>query len=277
MFSITGTFLSKKHSFIVLAATRSPVLAALDRHQEAISKGVCYRKRCVRYIATGGFTRHELRRRQVRVIVNLIVEVHRIVIARWRCSQCGLLFTDLPVTVDVRLVCATHRNLDQMVAAGEFRQDLVYRINTFEILLPALRDRIGDIRELAEHLLKRFRPNQGPPSELIQQDAIELLVSHVWPGNVRELANVLEHAIILSDDGPITAADLPPHFMDHRLVGDATSNPGPETLRETEQRAIQDALERTGGNKSRAAEQLGISLKTLYNKLAAAEALEKSA
>ncbi len=181
------------------------------------------------------------------------------------------------VTVDVRLVCATHRNLDQMVAAGEFRQDLVYRINTFEILLPALRDRIGDIRELAEHLLKRFRPNQGPPSELIQEDAIELLVSHVWPGNVRELANVLEHAIILSDDGPITAADLPPHFMDHRLVGDATSNPGPETLRETEQRAIQDALERTGGNKSRAAEQLGISLKTLYNKLAAAEALEKSA
>ena len=239
-----------------MAATRSPVLAALDRHQEAISKGVCYRKRCVRYNATGGFTRHELRRRQVRVIVNLIVEVHRIVIARWRCSQCGLLFTDLPVTAWYARPTATSIRWSPRAS---FAQDLVYRINTFEILLPALRDRIGDIRELAEHLLKRFRPNQGPPSELIQQDAIELLVSHVWPGNVRELANVLEHAIILSDDDPITAADLPPHFMDHRLVGDATSNPGPETLRETEQCAIEDALERTGGNKSRAAEQLGIA------------------
>ena len=70
-----------------------------------------------------------------------------------------------PITVDVRVVCATHRDLDEMVAAGEFREDLMFRINTFEILLPALRDRIGDIRELAEHLLKRFRPNQGPPSD----------------------------------------------------------------------------------------------------------------
>jgi DNA-binding NtrC family response regulator len=100
--------------------------------------------------------------------------------------------------VDVRVVCATHRDLQAMVAEEEFREDLMYRINPFEIHLPALRERVQDVPDLARHLLARHR--KRPASEaLIADDAIEVLLSHVWPGNVRELANVIEHATILCD------------------------------------------------------------------------------
>jgi DNA-binding NtrC family response regulator len=181
------------------------------------------------------------------------------------------------MTVDVRVVCATHRDLPEMVAAGDFREDLMYRINTFEIFLPPLRDRLDDIPDLADHLLGRFRGKAIPSSRQIASDAIEALKSHVWPGNVRELANVLEHATILCDDGPITAAHLPAHFNRRQLTGAAANRPGPISLRDLEMQAIYQALERHGGNKPKAAEELGISLKTLYNKLNQASELEKSA
>jgi DNA-binding NtrC family response regulator len=181
------------------------------------------------------------------------------------------------MTVDVRVVCATHRDLPEMVAAGDFREDLMYRINTFEIFLPPLRDRLDDIPDLADHLLGRFRGKAIPSSRQIAGDAIEALKSHVWPGNVRELANVLEHATILCDDGPITAAHLPAHFNRRQLTGAAANRPGPISLRDLEMQAIYQALERHGGNKPKAAEELGISLKTLYNKLNQASELEKSA
>ena len=112
-------------------------------------------------------------------------------------------------TVDVRVVCATHRRLDEMVAAGEFREDLLFRINTFEIPLPPLRQRIDDIRPLARHLLARSRPHVRPDDEVFSPDAMELLKSHNWPGNIRELANVVEHAAILCDSLPITIENLP--------------------------------------------------------------------
>src|SRR5690606_8686618 len=107
--------------------------------------------------------------------------------------------------------------------------------------------------------------------------AVEALKGHVWPGNVRELANVIEHATILCDSGPIDAEHLPQHFNRRQLSGTARLSAGPITLRDLEMEAIHQALERNAGNKARAAEELGVSLKTLYNKLNQESALEKSA
>jgi two-component system NtrC family response regulator len=179
-----------------------------------------------------------------------------------------------PINVDVRVVCATHRDLHEMVAEGEFREDLVYRINTFEIYLPPLRDRLEDIPELATHLLGRFRPKVGPA---FTDDALEALKAHVWPGNVRELANAIEHATILCDNGPIAADHLPAQLSRRQLTGAAAHRPGPISLRDLEMQAIYQALERHDGSKPKAADELGISLKTLYNKLNAVSELEKSA
>ncbi len=174
-------------------------------------------------------------------------------------------------TVDVRVVCATHRNLEQMVADGDFREDLMFRINTFEIHLPALRERAGDVAQLASHLLKRFRPHARPGDELLTPEALRMLEGHAWPGNVRELANVVEHAAILCDAGPIGLEHLPSRFGQHppsKLRGPHFKTlPAGQTLRDMEMVAIQQALERHHGNKPKAAEELGISLKTLYNKL----------
>jgi two-component system NtrC family response regulator len=181
------------------------------------------------------------------------------------------------ITVDVRVVCATHRDLPDMVASGEFREDLMYRINTFEIFLPPLRDRLDDIPDLAEHLLGRCRPKAGSSNRRLTDDALAALKSHVWPGNVRELANVIEHATILCEEGPIGADCLPAHFNRRQLTGAAANRPGPISLRDLEMQAIYQALERHGGNKPKAADELGISLKTLYNKLNQASELEKSA
>jgi two-component system NtrC family response regulator len=181
-----------------------------------------------------------------------------------------------PIMVDVRVVCATHRNLPEMVAAEDFREDLMYRINTFEITLPALRERIDDVPELAQHLLARHRRGRDASAGLAD-DTIQALKSHVWPGNVRELANVIEHATILCDSGPIRREHLPQRFDSRQLMGAARQKPGPMSLRELEMEAIHDALDRNGGNKPKAADQLGISLKTLYNKLNQTGALEKSA
>jgi two-component system NtrC family response regulator len=181
------------------------------------------------------------------------------------------------ITVDVRVVCATHRDLPEMVSAGEFREDLMYRINTFEIFLPPLRDRLDDIPELAEHLLSRFRSKAGASRRQLTDDAVEALKTHVWPGNVRELANVIEHATILCDQGPISSDCLPAHFNRRQLSGAAANRPGPISLRDLEMQAIYQALERHGGNKPKAADELGISLKTLYNKLNQASDLERTA
>ena len=180
--------------------------------------------------------------------------------------------------VDVRVVCATHRNLEEMVHDGDFREDLMFRINTFEIQLPPLRERTEDIPDLARHLLMRFRPSARPDDELFTAAAIELLKNHRWPGNVRELANCVEHAAILCDAGPIDADHLPQRFDERRLRTPLLKAfAGVTTLRDLEIQAIQQALDRHAGNKPKAAEELGISLKTLYNKLNQVSHLEQSA
>ncbi len=173
------------------------------------------------------------------------------------------------VNVNVRVVCATHRDLEQMVEEGTFREDLMFRINTFEIGVPALRERPEDIPVLARHLLRRHR-SDGSDDALFTDLAMQELREHQWPGNVRELANVIEHAAILCESMPIGTEDLPRHFGKRQLrkeIRDAS----PMTLRELESLAIAKAVERHEGNKPAAAAELGVSLKTLYNKLNAAE------
>ncbi len=182
--------------------------------------------------------------------------------------------------VDVRVVCATHRRLEEMVETGDFRQDLMFRVNTFEIHLPPLRDRLDDVPLLAHHLLKRFRGSIRANDNLFTPEAMDKLQNHDWPGNVRELANVIEHASILCDELPIGLEHLPERFGARRLRIDpaVTSQVvGPITLRNLEMQAIYQSLERNGGNKPKTAEELGISLKTLYNKLNQSQNLERTA
>jgi two-component system NtrC family response regulator len=188
--------------------------------------------------------------------------------------------------VDVRVVCATHRNLESMVRDDEFREDLLFRINPFEIHLPPLRDRGSDLEMLAGHLLRRLKPQLKPDDLMFSPEALALLKNYRWPGNVRELANVVEHASILCDVLPI----LPEHLPLHKLGANTQNVPQPtvqrhitthsagpsgphftvepgRTLREVELELIQHVLDKNSGNKPKTAEELGVSLKTLYNKL----------
>ncbi len=179
-------------------------------------------------------------------------------------------------TCDVRVICATHRQLDEMVEQGQFREDLWFRINTFEIQLPPLRERTEDIPQLARHLAARFRRDIPADQEVFTPETLRELTDHSWPGNVRELANVIEHAMILCETLPIAPRHLPGRFTSRQASRPSLAGPG-RTLREIEMGAIHDALDRHGGNKPKAAQELGISLKTLYNKLNQEAQLEKSA
>ena len=177
------------------------------------------------------------------------------------------------LTVDVRIVCATHRNLNKMIADGEFREDLMYRINTFEVSLPPLRERNTDIPELACHLLSGHQPalmkRAKSINDVFEAPVLEKLLAHSWPGNIRELANVIEYAAIICDKLPIGAADLPKSMSQEPVTAG-------RSLREMEMESIWAALDACNGNKTAAAQQLGISIKTLYNKLNA-DTLSKKA
>jgi DNA-binding NtrC family response regulator len=181
-----------------------------------------------------------------------------------------------PFRVDVRVLCATNRDLREMIAADAFREDLFFRVNTFEIHLPPLRERKGDIPLLAAHMLKRYAPRRGGEATLTAE-AIEALTAHEWPGNIRELANAIERATILSGGGPIRPEHLPTPASGRR-PGSAAAAPavagphfqipeGAPTLRDIEMKYIQVVLEKHHGNKPAASKELGISLKTLYNKI----------
>jgi two-component system NtrC family response regulator len=164
-----------------------------------------------------------------------------------------------------------------MVALDCFREDLWFRVNTFEIRIPPLRERTGDIPLLGAHLARRFRPNVPSGVETFTPQALSALETHTWPGNVRELANVIEHATILSDQPPISVEDLPARLAGATQPASPVTLTGPQSLRKIEIQCIYDAIHRHGGSKPNAAKELGISLKTLYNKLNQAAALERSA
>ncbi len=187
--------------------------------------------------------------------------------------------------VDVRVVCATHRDLETMVESGAFREDLMFRINAFEIHVPALRDRMEDVLPLARHLYLRHRPEHALIDGIFADETMAIFKQHPWPGNVRELANVVEHATILCDKPPILPEHLPRHFVDKKIKRDLikrdikSSSPvaNPLSLRELELLAVHEAIQRHQGNKPAAAEELGISLKTLYNKLNQSDLSNKKA
>ena len=182
--------------------------------------------------------------------------------------------------VDVRVVCATHRDVETMVESGAFREDLMFRINAFEIHVPALRDRMEDVIPLARHLYLRHRPEHASIADVFAPETIAVFKQHPWPGNVRELANVVEHATILCDHPPILPEHLPRHFGDKRAkreVKAVVSTSNAMSLREMESLAVQEAIQRHQGNKPAAAEELGISLKTLYNKLNQSDLSNKKA
>lgn len=173
--------------------------------------------------------------------------------------------------VDIRVVCATNRNLLDMVERGDFREDLFFRVNTFEVQLPALRERREDIPDLARTLIARHLKRSQVPADILSPEVIEVLRQHDWSGNVRELANALEHAVILSDGKTITVDDLPSSLMRRarrpRGLVDYNEGDRPKTLREIEMEVIYQTLEKNAGDKPRTALELGIALKTLYNKL----------
>ncbi|MCE5266705.1 MAG: sigma-54 dependent transcriptional regulator [Planctomycetaceae bacterium] len=175
---------------------------------------------------------------------------------------------------DVRVICATNRDLAGMVAAGEFREDLWFRVNTFEISLPPLRERTEDIPLLARRLAMRFGAPRGNEDAIFAPETLDVLMSHSWPGNVRELANVVEHALILCDSLPIRPEHLPQRLGRQSPPARPTAT---RNLQEIEMLAIHDALDRHSGNKPKAAAELGISVKTLYNKLNQAATLSKTA
>ena len=166
------------------------------------------------------------------------------------------------IAVDIRLICATNCNLEQMVTDGLFREDLLYRINTIHIEVPPLREREGDILILADFFLKQFAGKYDKPGLRTNHAAQEKLLDYQWPGNIRELQHTMERAVILSEGDVLKPSDFLIHPKPLHEMGSSAV-----TLDDMEQQMIAKALEQNDGNYSAAAEQLGISRQTLYNKL----------
>jgi len=174
-------------------------------------------------------------------------------------------------SVDVRVLAATNKIPDEAVAAGELRQDLYYRLNVFNIPMPALREHKEDIRELVKSLLADMNQKHDRKVSDVSEAVLNLFQGYSWPGNVRELRNTLERAVIVCEGGLVETKHLPPGFgQSVRLVvndPDAVHLGVGTTVEEAEKLLILKTLQSTNNNKTRAAEILGISLKTLHNKL----------
>jgi DNA-binding NtrC family response regulator len=200
-----------------------------------------------------------------------VLEDHKI---RRLCSK-------VETPVDVRVLAATNKNPEQAVANGQLRQDLYFRLNVFHIHLPPLREHKEDLPLLVDHLLEEISKKHGKKVAGVGADTMELFKSYPWPGNVRELRNVLERAAIASDRGTISRQHLPPDFGHAPAVAtgglDGVRFPVGTTVDEAERELIRQTLAATNQNKTRAAELLGISLKTLHNKLKEYEAARNHA
>lgn len=167
-----------------------------------------------------------------------------------------------PERSEARVIAATHRDLEELVAEGSFREDLYYRLRVVEVVIPPLRERISDLPALAEHLVRRAADDLHRPPPLLTREAVDALLGHDWPGNVRELENTLTRAVVLATGGVVRPehvrpGESPPERQD-----------GIESLAEVERRQVQRALTSTGGNKTRAAEILGVSRPRLNRLLA---------
>ena len=168
-----------------------------------------------------------------------------------------------PIPIDVRLLCATNKDLQQMVREGLFREDLLYRINTIHLHLPPLRERRGDIAPLATLFLRRYADLYGRQGLTLSAEAAERIEQMPWPGNIRELQHAMERAVILCEGDTITLRDLPSAPAASSLSG---AEP-PTTLDGMERQLIAKTIDECQGNLSQVAAQLGISRQTLYNKI----------
>ncbi|MEZ5276057.1 MAG: sigma-54 dependent transcriptional regulator [Opitutaceae bacterium] len=174
------------------------------------------------------------------------------------------------IKVDIRLIAATNRNLAKMVEEGTFREDLYFRLNVVQILMPPLRDRQDDIPVLLDHFLREFARENGVEPPVIEAGAMRVLQTYPWPGNIRELRNFAENAVVLNRGGRIRDFDLDPKFRGVALT--AAPAPGvaagnPLSVEQNEKRLLREALVEARGNRTKAAQLMGISRRTLHRKL----------
>jgi DNA-binding NtrC family response regulator len=166
-----------------------------------------------------------------------------------------------PIRVDIRIIAATNRNLEEAVKSGRFREDLYYRLNVVRLRLPPLRERPEDVPELAGHFLRKYCAETGKAMSGISASALEVLCAHRWPGNVRELENAVERAVVLGRGPEITADDLGLRAMGEAGVSSTQDMPiGPfhDSVESFKKELIRRALEQSKGNQTRAAELLGL-------------------
>lgn len=183
--------------------------------------------------------------------------------------------SNTPIKVDVRVIAATNRNLREMVDKGEFREDLYFRLNVVSLQMPPLRSRREDIVLLANTFLQEFAKENGRPVKPLTDEALKQLVAYDWPGNVRELRTAIEHGVVMSNDDQIDTCHLPGFLSGGSSMSPSESAPTPEkpvaaaefNLHELETQAIRAALAAAHDNRTRAAEMLGISRRTLQRKL----------
>ena len=168
-----------------------------------------------------------------------------------------------PVSVDIRVVAATNRDLAEMVAKGRFREDLYYRLNVFPILIPPLRDRGDDVTTLARHFLARFNEETGKAVESISPQAMKILKSYDWPGNVRELENVMLRAVILAEDKAVQPHDLPLGLKSGGAAGKRGPGGLEARLANIEHEMLTEALRLHRGNISAAAKDLGLTRRSM--------------
>jgi len=166
--------------------------------------------------------------------------------------------------IDVRVIAATNKDIGRIISEKLFREDLYYRLNVFEIMLPALRERPEDLRILAHHFTERFAAETGKHVSGISDEAMQILMGYQWPGNVRELRNVIERAVVLCRDELIRVEDLPDKVREHEAM---TGQSLKDLLNNYERQVILDALDSRGWNKERTASALDVDVATLYRKM----------
>ncbi len=176
------------------------------------------------------------------------------------------------IRVDVRIVAASNRDIQEAIAGGDFREDIYYRLNVFSLRVPALRERRDDIPALVDHFLKKFSLEIGKDVHEIHDRAMKILLDYAWPGNVRELENVIERAVVLADTSRITCDDLPPELVQYdppplKMLEDDPDASLPERTDRLEADLIRRALDQFRWNKTKAAEHLGLKRTTLQYKI----------
>jgi Nif-specific regulatory protein len=171
------------------------------------------------------------------------------------------------VRIDVRVIAATNRDLEQALADASFREDLYYRLNVFPIFIPPVRARKADVLPLAGHFAEKYAREHGKRIKRISTPAIDLLSSYRWPGNVRELENAIERAVLLADGEVIHAHHLPPTLQTPDASGTVVSTSLAGAVEAFERSLLEDALATTGGNRSRAARLLGTTERVISYKV----------